>query len=248
MILNEFSGFPFIDDSFDSRRLLLAVAMLRWARLNGFNGQRPSRSELEDMVRPDRAREVRALDLRLDLTEAEITGSRRRQVADAVALICKCMPNWRALLSVPVEFRRLTHSQAISASSFAWPQCILLSDHCFEHDYVLAEQLVHEYSHQWLYFLEEGWPLQNHAEGARFTLPSGTKGRSASELLGAMHVTANLKELWRVIPVQENMRAARLEHLAEYGRGCVSLVEAATPYLTPDGQRLAERLSGILGN
>jgi hypothetical protein len=75
------------------------------------------------------------------------------------------------------EFRRPLvlrgDSGAVSASSYRWPQHVLLADAAFTSARELREQLVHELCHQWLYLMEELWAL--NAQGADLiVLPSGT--------------------------------------------------------------------------
>ncbi len=241
LIQAEFGGFPFMDTAFDSRRLLAAVACGRWARAHGLDSA-PTSEQLAAVLEPANARRIRRLDLQLDLPSEALPEERILKVRETLTLARELLPAWGALLSIPIEFRRLVHSAAISASIFAWPQSIFLADRAFASDSTLAEQLVHEMSHQWLYFLEEIWPLQIAGSGQSFTLPSGTAGRSASELLGALHVVANLRTLWRVVPVTDEERGRRLEHLHHYGAACLRLLDAARPALTVEGQALAQRL------
>ena len=106
------------------------------------------------------------------------------------------MPAWAPLLSLPVRYARLhPDGGAISASSRDWPQHVLLADDAFASDAELREQLVHELAHQWLYLIEDIWPLDRPG-AARLTLPSGTRDRAPAEVLGAAHVAAALTRMY----------------------------------------------------
>ncbi|MEU7822996.1 HEXXH motif-containing putative peptide modification protein [Catellatospora sp. NPDC049133] len=239
IVEKEFGGFPFVDPGFAPTRLLTAVACCRWQRTNP--GSVPAGSELSAVLTPERALTIRRLDLSLDLPFGQLSDERQVQIAQTRAYVGTLLPDWRPLLDVPLTFHQLRHSQAISSSNFAWPQHIFLAAAAFAAPTTLAEQIVHETCHQWLYFIEEMWPLQED-NGPRFTLPSGTGGRSASELLGASHVVVCLHRLWSAMPADAELRARRLAHLRAYGAGCEALMRGAREAFTPVGQALASRL------
>lgn len=241
VIETEFGGFPFIDSAFNNQRLLAAVSCARWTRAHGKTNT-PTAAQLRAVLQPVEARRIRRLDLELNLPAEELSVEQTAHANQVLRLVHDLIPQWRPLLSIPTNLLRLIHSTAVSASVFAWPQHIFLADRAFTSDAVLAEQLVHEHSHQWLYFLEEIWPLQVSGNGQTYTLPSGTAGRSASELLGAVHVVANLRVLWNALPVNDADRTQRLDHLRQYGAKCLSLLEAARPSFTSEGMALARRL------
>lgn len=242
-IRREVGGFPFVDPGFQPARLLTAVACCRWARANPAADTSASHDDLMAVLQPDRARQVRGLDLHLDLPYGQLTDDQHQQVSHARDAILGWLPQWADLIRLPLVFLGLEHSAAISSSNFAWPQHIFLAPAAFANSETLAEQVTHETSHQWLYLLEELWPLQVDNPSARFTLPSGTSGRSPSELLGASHVVANLYRLWSTMPVGLDARQRRLEHLRRYAAGCVALLVEAREFLTDDGQALAYRLT-----
>jgi len=240
IITTEFGGFPFVDAEFAPGRLLTAVACCRYAREHA--GTTPGREELAAVLQPDNALRIRRLDLILELPHAELTPTQLTEVDQTRRHIGELMPRWQPLLDLPLAFLGLRHSKAISSSNFAWPQHIFLAEAAFASPTTLAEQVLHEISHQWLYFIEEMWPLQE--EGSpRFTLPSGTGGRSASELLGASHVVVNPHQLWSILPADADLRERRLRHLRQYGARCQGLLDTAHSALTTEGQTLAHRLS-----
>lgn len=242
VVEQEFGGWPFLDTGFNASRLLTAVACARWNREHT-SSEPPRKSDLISRLQPAEAKRIRGLDLTLDLPHGLLTTDQQDEVAQARHHINDLITQWNVLLTVPLEFLLLQHSQAISSSNFAWPQHIFLAPTAFAAATSLCEQVLHETSHQWLYFIEEIWPLQRDDATRRFTLPSGTAGRSASELLGATHVVVNLNRLWTVMPADEIMRRRRLDHLRIYGAGCQRLLGEASDVLTAEGQALAVRLS-----
>lgn len=241
-IRNEVGGFPFIDPSFRPARLLAAAACCRWARANP-GSPTPSQHELQSVLDPKRATEIRQLDLPRDLPFGQLNEGQQRQVGETRSAIAAWLPQWADLITLPLTFVALEHSAAISSSNFAWPQHIFLAPTAFARPATLGEQITHETSHQWLYLIEELWPLQVDDAETRFTLPSGTADRSPSELLGASHVVVNLCRLWAAMPVDDDDRHSRLEHLRRYGAGCADLLAEAQPLLTDAGQSLAHRLT-----
>lgn len=238
---NDFGGWPFLDPSLNESALLTAVACVRWHRWRGKDG-RPFSSELQDVLQPGLAAEIRKLDLTVNLPSEPLPIERLGRVVETVSALACRHPEWRLLLSLPVEYRTLPGRGSISASSFALPQHIHLADAAFETDAVLAEQITHEFCHQWLYLIEEFAPLQHRNCRRRVTLPSGTGNRTVSELLGALHVTAALRRIWGAMPVPEEIREARLCHLEGYVAGCLELAEKARTCMSDCGSLLAERL------
>lgn len=242
-VVQQVGGFPFLDAAFDPARLLTAVACCRWTRANSGAATGPSRKELADVLEPERAYQIRRLDLELDLPFGRLSPDQLQQIEQTRTAIVGWLPDWAPFIHLPLQFLALKHSQAISSSVFAWPQHLFLAPSAFASLTTLAEQITHETSHQWLYLIEELWPLQVPDSGIRVTLPSGTDGRSPSELLGASHVAVNLHRLWTTMPVDEENRTRRLDHLHRYGSGCCSLLTELREALTPDGRALADRLT-----
>lgn len=158
--------------------------------------------------------------------------------------IIRAEPGWAPLLSaLPVRYVSMpAERRGISASSFAWPQHVLLSGRAFATMPVLAEQVLHEHFHQWLYLCEELAALHHDGCTDRFTLPSGTGNRSPGEVLGATHVATGLQRLWQHLDVPPSVRTRRLDDLAGYLSGCRALLDEIRPCLTADGHALAERL------
>lgn len=231
-------GMPFLDDAFAGRRLLAAVAAARHVQ-GGWLGLADGLAdgELEAWLAP-----ARAFVLRQDsppMPAAPLTTARRSSIAAALAGLTAGIPPWELLLRLPVRFALLQPANgAISASSRAWPQHVLLSAEAFATSRELSEQLVHELCHQWLYLIEEVWPLE--APGAApATLPSGTTDRSPAEILGAAHVAAALIRMYGCAVPEP---PGRIQHLRDYGTGCLQLLDTRTDDLTEAGRAIAGRL------
>jgi hypothetical protein len=145
---------------------------------------------------------------------------------------------WKPLTVLPVEFSLLDDGAgSMSASSRDWPQQVLLAGKAFDSDDALREQVLHELAHQWLYLIEDIFPLEGDSP-RRLTLPSGTAGRRPAEVIGAANVAAALNRLYTADPAP----VARLQGLACYGRGCLELAGQAAGDLTPEGHAIIQRL------
>jgi hypothetical protein len=237
--LADLGGLPFLDDGFTARRLLTLTAAVRYAGA--------SRRGLADGMSPEQAGDwlspARAFMLSTASTPMPalpLTTPRRRQLTGTLAALAAGMPSWRVLLALPVRYARLSPANgAISASSRDWPQHVLLAEEAFATGRELAEQALHELAHQWLYLIEDIWPLQLPA-AAKLTLPSGTRDRSPAEVLGAAHVAAVLIRFYR--RHRSGWAVGRVRALASYGTGCLDLAGTVSGDLTEAGTLIAQRL------
>lgn len=232
-------GLPFLDDAFAARRLLAITAAVRYvgARNRGLAAGTSS-AQAGSWLGPARA--LMLSTAATPLPAQPLPRARRQQVIRALEQIAAVMPRWQVLLDLPVRYARLHPSRgAISASSRDWPQHVLLADEAFATSRELAEQLLHELAHQWLYLIEDIWPLQRPGVPA-LTLPSGTHDRSPAEILGAAHVAAALIRFYRQQP--GDWAAARIAVLADYGTGCLELAGAVREHLTGEGTLIAGQL------
>jgi hypothetical protein len=242
-VLSDLHGMPFLDDEFASRRLLAVIAAARHgaAARQGLADGLPRR-QAEAWLFPARAYLVNAGPT--PMPAQPLRAVRKQQIIGLLAGLAAAMPAWAPLLSLPVRYARLHPDDgAISASSRDWPQHVLLADDAFASDAELREQLVHELAHQWLYLIEDIWPLD--APGtAQLTLPSGTRGRAPAEVLGAAHVAAALTRMYATVggPGTES----RISALTAYGNGCLDLAQAASADLTEAGTTIAQRLKESL--
>jgi len=235
--LLDLAGIPFLDDAFSSRRLLSAVAAVRHvaAERRGNTGGLAERS-LEAWLAPSRA--VMLAD-GVAMPARPLTAAQHGQVDEARAGLAEMVPAWRGLLALPVRYALLyPDGGAISASSKAWPQHVLLATAAFATPAELREQVLHELSHQWLYLIEQVWRLE-HPSAAELTLPSGTSGRCPAEVIGAAHVATVLIRLYRA---QDDARPGRLGQLSAYRDGCLDLLEKIPGDLTDIGRAFVRRL------
>lgn len=241
--LADLGGLPFVDDRFAARRLLAITVAVRYyaARQRGLAGPMPAQ-EAEAWLGPARAL---ALSMsRTPMPARPLTAARRQHVTSMLAALTDTMPPWRTLLALPVRYAWLYPAHgAISASSRDWPQHVLLADEAFATSRELAEQVVHEMAHQWLYLIEDIWPLQRPG-AATLTLPSGTRDRTPAEVLGAAHVAAALIRLYRQHAT--DWAADRIRALTGYGTGCLTLAATARAHLTDTGILFAHRLEEAL--
>ena len=232
----EFDGMPFLDDSFNARRLLAAIAAVRYVKGRDLGvGGHITREGIEQWLAPAQAI---LLHPGAEPIPARPLGPRRQaDVQGALAMVAGAMPTWSDLLALPTRFALLyPPTGAVSASRRMWPQHVLLSGEAFDSAQVLAELALLELTHQWLYLLLELWALQL-PEATEHTLPSGTTGRQPWEVLGAAHVSLALARLYTHIPQQ----AKRVGPLRTYAAGCLDSL-ASRPELTPAGERVAQRL------
>ncbi|GAB2841296.1 hypothetical protein GCM10027176_51440 [Actinoallomurus bryophytorum] len=235
-------GCPFLDDGFVDRRLLAAVAAVR--HVEGEHAGLASgiiEAEAEAWLAPARAFMLRGT---RQIPAQPLAPQRLRMIKDVLSELAAVVPAWRLLLELPIRYALLdTANGAISASSRAWPQHILLADEAFSNPAELREQVLHELTHQWLYLVQEVWALQSPGAGT-FTLPSGTTGREPAEVLGAALVAATLLRLYRASPGQQP--AERLGRLSVYGAGCLALLADRDEELTDAGRQIARRLKEAL--
>jgi hypothetical protein len=242
-VLGDLHGMPFLDDGFASGRLLAVIAAARYgvAERQGLVGGVP-RHLAEAWLAPARAYLVNAGPTPMPAQPLRAAG--KQQIASVLAGLAADVPAWAPLLRLPVRYARLhPDGGAISASSRDWPQHVLLADDAFAGDAELREQLLHELAHQWLYLIEDIWPLDRPG-AARLTLPSGTKDRAPAEVLGAAHVAAALARMYTTAGGRG--AEARISALTAYGQGCLELAQAASADLTEAGTTIAQRLKEAL--
>jgi len=238
-LLIDLDGVPFLDDEFCARRLLALTAAVRHCAA----GQRRIETaitdrEVEAWLAPSRAYLLGAG--RGPMPALPLPPGYQEQVTGTLAGIAALIPAWEQLVRLPVRYAALYPANgAISASSTAWPQHVLLADEAFATSRELREQLVHELAHQWLYLIQAIWPLD--APGAPLlTLPSGTGRRTPAEVIGAAHVAAALIRLYQA---DGTVRARdRIRTLTAYGAGCLEAAASAAPDLAPAGISITQRL------
>ncbi|MFJ2439799.1 aKG-HExxH-type peptide beta-hydroxylase [Streptomyces sp. NPDC087658] len=243
--LTALRGVPFVNDDFVVSRLASAAVAVRQYRaqemkLTGL----PGKTDFVSWLSPDTA--VRTRPQAVVVQSREVSRIRMRSVGEATEYLSGIVPAWRSLLSLPVRYRLLERSNpALSASFYLWPQHILLSDAAFDGQQVLRELLLHEQCHQWLYLIEELWPL-DVPEARRVTLPSGTSGRVPREVIGAAHVAASTVRMYRAAGGDCPGAEERIAFFTEYGRGCLVLLNGLDKELTDTGRALTRYLQEAL--
>ncbi|GGK71010.1 hypothetical protein Sme01_27120 [Sphaerisporangium melleum] len=230
-------GLPFVDEGFTAKRLLAAVAAARHvtAEREGRTG-RIGEHHAETWLGPSGALLLAGGQA---MPAIPLTPGKKVQVAAKLAEIGVLVPAWTQLTTLPIRYAGLYPANgAISASSRAWPQHILLAEEAFATPIELREQVVHELSHQWLYLLEELWRLELPS-ARRVALPSGTADRSPAEVLGAAHVATVLIRLYEAAG---DAPPGRLAKLAAYRTGCLHVLDRIADDLTDLGRAVARHL------
>ncbi|MFI6686638.1 aKG-HExxH-type peptide beta-hydroxylase [Streptomyces sp. NPDC050485] len=240
-----FGGIPLVDSAFDSAKFLTAVATTRLFRagdadtLLAASGQEREHL-LGQVLDPARALELRGSHpFRSDVMP--LPAEKELEAQDALAQLAHLVPHWRLLRQLRITFHGLQRPGTIGSSNFNFPQHIFLGAEAFQTRTELLEQVLHETSHNWLYLVEEMWPLHRTTGDVLFDLPSGTSNRNPGEVLGAAHVTRNLIALYRALPPSEPT-GQRLGDLHDYMAGCCELLEQVAPHLTDVGHEVALRL------
>ena len=233
-----FGGVPFLDLSFDTHKMMSAVACSRAWRVLGGEVEQLAIKNLPVLLVPSVARRLRLNEgVDVSLQSQSLTVDQERQIERALAYVVRIVPHWKPLLNLPLTLRSIYKSKAISCSSYAYPQHIFLSPGAFTSDIELREQLLHEISHNWLYLIEELWPLHRPEYVERFQLPSGTPNRNASEVLGAAYVAAVLLD-WYAAQASLSISVERSAYLRRYLVGCLSLLNTIRySHLTPGRAR-----------
>ena len=236
-----FGGWPFLDQDFDRKRLLAAVVAMRMEKSRCAKIDMGLGRDIKRHLIPSVAQRIltfgsappRISYRALDEAEFEEVSSSILHVRSTCPLIS---PYW----SLPVSFHILLDGEKISCSAYHYPQQIFLSERALISRQECCEQLIHELAHLWMYLVEEVSPLamSNDAE-AKYTLPSGTRGKTPSEVLGASHVAAVLCR-WYAISTDPRGRE-RFDYLLKYKERCLHLPELPNS-LTTAGLELLARL------
>src|SRR3954468_5205114 len=176
-----FAGIPFVDDEFDVRVFLTAVACARRHR-GGERVDIPLISYLE----PRQATAVfDAVLARQTAQPGRQPSPRQLQLAAAAAdYVVRCRPAWSSLLQLPIEIR-IIDGPIFGFSSASRPQHVFINARAWKSIEELREQLLHETAHLWVYMIEELWPLHEANDARTYQLPSGVGGKTASAVLNA---------------------------------------------------------------
>ncbi|MFJ1552734.1 hypothetical protein [Streptomyces mirabilis] len=232
------NGVPFLDRNFSVPQLLGGVVAVRQMHARNLEVQDvPAADDITGWLSPDTAVKTRPNATLVPVRTMPVARLRRTQ--HAARGLGELLPHWRQLMALPMAYHLLeSDDTSLSASTYLWPQQILLSDAAFDNRQALDELLLHEWCHQWLYLTEELWPFD--VPGARqVTLPSGTSDRAPREVIGAAHVAATTLRMYQALGVHSG---ERIEMFTEYGRGCLALLDELDEDLTPAGRTIAGQL------
>jgi hypothetical protein len=231
-ILLMFDGMPFLDDWFDAGRLLAAVVSVRQVQ-----AKRQGLLPLHDpmgWLEPEQA--VRCRANAEPVASYPMSQDRRKLVQEAREDISRLVPAWGQLVAwLPVNYL-MREGDALSGSSFWWPQHVFIGEASFSSVLELREHVLHEQCHQWLYLLEEIFAI-DLVDSPGLTLPSGTSDRTPREVIGAAHVAAALIRLYRAAALPDHVGP-----LTDYGRGCLDLLNRHDHTLTDAGRAITARL------
>lgn len=232
------NGVPFTDRNFSIPMLfggVVAVRRMHGQKMN-VTGLPVSR-EPGDWLTPEVA--VLTRPGASPLPVRPVPADRLQRIRHSVNRLADILPHWRPLMALPVEFHLPEHADtSLSASSYLWPQHVLLGDPAFDSDEALDELIVHEMCHQWLYLIEELWPF-DVPDARRVALPSGTPNRAPREVIGAAHVAAATLCMYQALGVRGG---ERVELFTAYGHGCLALLDELDTDLTPAGRTIAGHL------
>lgn len=242
--LDVLGGVPFINDEFAVPQLSAAVVAVRQrhGRALGCDGL-PAPTDFAAWLAPETAVQTRP-DAR-PVPSSPVSEPMGGMIRDAAEGLAVLIPPWRPLLALPVHFHLLEVTDpSLSASTYLWPQHVLFSLSAFSGRQALRELLLHESCHQWLYLLEELWPL-DVPDARRVALPSGTSERAPREVIGAAHVAAATVRMYSAGPHSRGSRE-RIDFFTEYGRGCLALLDGLDEDLTDTGRAVARHLQEAL--
>jgi hypothetical protein len=236
-------GWPFLDVEFSPNRLMAAVACSRQL-LSSHEGD-VNVIPISAFLSPELGDRIRNLQGSNLLRQSEgLSKQQEAAICKSENRIIQRVSNWLPLMRLPRRYRRMVRTGVISCSCFAHPQTVFLSNEAFRSDEELDEQIVHELCHVWSYLIEEVMPFHCDPCEATFTLPSGTSGKNATEVLGAAYVGAVLYT-WYLASDDNCDPVGRKEELRAYIEGCLAIVYNVSGY-SESGYELITRLKFFL--
>jgi hypothetical protein len=243
-IHRELEGFAFLQSKFRPKVLLAAVAARRLLALPSTAA--PSKSQATSVLVPHRSHAADAA----VIESFSLNKEQRKRISEAIDNIHFRRPDWRELMSIPIRIRIIRRPGVFSCSSMAYPQHVFLDETSFATSIILEEQLVHEYAHNWLYFLYEATIVTTAPDNFRFELYSGTGQRRVEEVFGAGHVVAALVRYYRSGP-RTTHSEQRISYLLDYLMHAIEILDtlAKQGHLTEVGSWLVEQLqAGVLND
>lgn len=237
--LIEIGGMPFLDPAFRPSTLLAAVATVRR------RADPTAFSTLSEYLYPDNAAtifEKYASSPVTQIASTDLSSEQVEIVEESHARIVRTIPEWSALLGIPVRYRKMCED-SISATNILVPQAIYLGERAFTTVlFPLEETLVHEHAHIWLNFIAEVFNLEKDDSPRDFVLPSGTSGKTLRGVLFAAHFAAAAIAFYARLGTRASPLDARMAYLGDYLGSCLEMTERH-PSFTQMGTMIWRRLS-----
>lgn len=236
-ILTEIGGLPFVTPTFNAKKLMTLVAIVR-------SNIDEKRYQINQYLDPSIAYAIyleknintphRPLHCTLSTTETMKVSNTTWEIVDLA-------PDWAILFSIPVTIKKLENSQ-LSLTNPLIPQHVYLGEKAF-HNNTLAETLVHEMSHLWCSLIAEIYDFQTANSPSEFILPSGTQGKDLrGVLLASLFAAAAISYHYKLITAQsEQARPARLLYLISYFNGTLAILKNS-PFISSMGQLILDQL------
>lgn len=215
-----------IDADFKVSTAVTLVARNRQRRSNLAN------LELADYLTPQVAREVFKQTLGDSMIEPfahALSEDESAMLLSSLAALTNGFPAWSPYFEIGIRFGKLHAVRSRSTTSIVFPQHIYLGPKAFESSLTLQESLVHEYSHTWLNFLCELQDFQVEPAVARYTLPSGTGGKTPRGVLYAAHFAKTALLFYEGLP-QTHLHVERMTFLRSYFEGCIAALEGCDEF------------------
>lgn len=212
-MLCELNGLPFVHPTFNSKKLLTLVAVVR---KNIEGGNLP----LSLYLQPDFATNLYsghvegapAFPIHQALGNAE-----QIMLVEAKNNLKALLPEWTKLLDLPVNIHKLL-TQQVSLTNPVLPQQMFLGEAAFTSITDLEELLVHELSHIWSSLITEIYDFQFKESSNDYVLPSGTGGKNPRGVLLACLFAVSAVNYHQRLLASGSMRARpeRLDYLHQY--------------------------------
>ncbi|MEA9978343.1 MULTISPECIES: hypothetical protein [unclassified Pseudomonas] len=240
-VLFEIDGLPFVNQSFNSKKLLTLVAVVR---KNIEGGGLPLGTYLQPNI-------ISALYNRhVEGAPAfpphqEFGNAEYFMLAEAKNNIKALFPEWNSLLDLPIKFHKLL-SQEISLTNPLLPQQMFLAEAAFTSIADLEELLVHELSHIWSSLIAEIYDFQVKGSSNNYILPSGTGGKNPRGVLLACLFAVSAVNYHQRLLVSGSVRSRpeRLKHLHQYFLKSLATLQASVE-LSEMGKLITSRLDAF---
>lgn len=124
------------------------------------------------------------------------------------------------VLNLAPSSTTVSDENIFSLTNTSIPQVIFLGKGALSNEKYLKESIIHELAHIWLGMINEVSPLADSSCHEKFTLPSGTSGKSTLGTLLAAHFAGSALSYYKK---SNSSYAPRITYLEEYLEGCLTL-------------------------